>query len=95
MSDEKKTLEERTKERLESMTPDEQAKFVSKHLMQAEWALEAVLRYLEDARESDESERLGMGYLAAKAGYHSIKDGHMRLTEADCLVFDRPIPRGR
>lgn len=88
-------MNERTEKRLEGMTPDEKALFVSKHLMMAEAALESLKPDVEEMRAKGDSTRMAEGYCGMLQGYHLIKAGHQCLTVADERVFDRPVPASR
>ena len=85
-------LEKRTKRKLSDMSLDEKSLFISKHLMQVEWALEMACDDVDDLRESDQGE-MAMASMMTLQSYHEIRAAHMRLTRVDAMVNDRNIPR--
>jgi hypothetical protein len=87
--------ETRVKAKIDAMDPNEKALFVSKHLMQVEWALESLKPDVEKMRKAADSPAMASGYCQMLQGYHLIKAGHQSLTIADAGVFARPIPASR
>lgn len=77
------------------MSDDELARWISKHLMMVEAGLDEMCERITAMREDDDTEDLARGYLATLRGMHQIRAGHMELTDADFLVFKRPIPLSR
>ncbi len=84
-------LEKRTKKKLEDMSLDEKSLFISKHLMQVEWALEMACNDVDDLRENHQGDT-AMASMMTLQSYHEIRAAHMRLTRVDAMVNDRDIP---
>ncbi len=88
---ERKDLEERTKKRLDGMSLDEKSLWISKLLMQVEWALESACPDVDALRADDRGEE-AMASMMTLQSYHEIRAAHMRLTRVDAMVNERDIP---
>ena len=88
---ERQDLEERTKKKLADMDLDKVGLFISKNLMQVEWALEYACGLVDDERDGN-LEGAAMASMMTLQSYHEIRAAHMRLTRVDAMVNSREIP---
>lgn len=88
---EKRNLEDRTKAKLDNMSLDQKALYISKCLMQAEWAIWAALPDVDALRTSNKCD-MAKASMEVLQSYNEIRAAHMRLTRVDLTVNDREIP---